>query len=418
MKLDFLGGAREVGRSSIFVELNKLKLLFDCGVKPNHNTSFPLVPPVDPDAVVVSHAHLDHSGNIPVYSSKGIPWFCTEPTLPLIELLLNDSLKILKGSKQKPYFSLHDLKKLPKTCRTLSYNETFEFFDGSKLSFLDAGHITGSAQVFLKENSGKSVLYTGDLKLEKTRLHSGALVPNEKVDVLITESTYAAQEHASRASLEKEFCKKVQQTVNEGKVALILAFAVDRTHEILMVLAQNNFRGTVFVDGMGTQVYEIMLNYPKYLDDLAGLKGAVKKTHFVSSKSRRRIGSSPSVIVSTAGMLSGGPAISYLKKLNSKGNGKVFMTGFQVIGTNGRMLLEQGKIRIRGRTERIFLEAEQFDFSAHIGYSQLLHFVRKISPQKVFCVHGEEEKCVQFAEDLKKEGFDAVAPRQGDAFEV
>ncbi len=396
--------------------------MLDCGVKLNSTTQFPLAPPAAPHAIIVSHAHLDHSGNLPrVASDFHAPWICTPPTLPLVEMLLEDSLKIFQAKKTKPYYTSAEAARAAKKAACLGFEKEYEFFDGTTLKFFDAGHILGSAQSLLSfaGNSGKTLLYTGDIKLSETRLHKGAKIPNEHVDVLAMESTYSEKAHENRRELEKRFCRDVQEALDDGLPVLVPCFAIDRTQEIVEVLQNNNVKGEIYVDGMGQKVYDVMLEYPSYSKDFTGLKKSLKKSHFASEKNRKKLGGAPAIIVSTAGMLDGGPALTYLQRMNTLGRGKVFLTGFQVKGSNGRMLLDEGAIRIWGAKEKISIEARHYDFSGHADDAELVGYAKRLNPGKIFCMHGEEQMCIALAAKLRDEhGFDAVAPTNGDVFDI
>ena len=419
MRLTFLGGTQEVGRSSFFAQGRSLKLLLDAGVKLNGKTDFPAEPPEEPDAVIVSHAHLDHSGNLPrQFAENGKKTvFATPPTIPLISLLLEDCLKVFKKKNKPAYFTPKEAKKFEQHAAGIGYREAYEFFDGSELEFYDAGHIPGSAQPLVRFAEGKTLLYTGDLKTSETRMHKGAETPKERVDALVIECTYATQKHPDRKKLEKQFCDDVRATIEAKQPVLVPCFAIGRAQEVLQALAANNVGAEIYVDGMIEETTQIMMNFPSYLKDFDAFRKAVKKAHFVSDEKRKRLGSSPAVIISTAGMLDGGPALGYLKKMAQQKRGKVFLTGYQVEGTNGRRLLDTGKARFDGKEEDVPLEAAQYDFSAHSDGDELFEYARKVGAEKVFCVHGKPEYCQAMAKRLRREGFDAVAPAQGESFE-
>src|SRR3989338_6476664 len=176
LKLEFLGGAREVGRSCIRVGIGKVSLLMDAGVKTeNRVVRFPTPRPVSADAVIVSHCHLDHIGYLPVFFSrneKKTPYFCTPPTEPLIEMLLEDSLRVFSNKGMEPYYSVRDMRMLPRYAHTMAYQRPYEFFDGTLVAFFDAGHVLGSAQVLLSppKGEGKPLLYSGDVNPEPSQM--------------------------------------------------------------------------------------------------------------------------------------------------------------------------------------------------------------------------------------------------------
>lgn len=418
LKLNFLGAAREVGRSCIRVQAGEVDILLDAGVKMEGRiVRFPSPTPRSADAVVVTHCHLDHMGFLPAFFSSNprkAPFLCSPPTEPLISLLLADSLKISQSKRQKPYFSPQDLRKLPRYAHCMMYRKPYEFFDGTQVALLDAGHVLGSAQALVtppKSSGGLPLLYSGDIKMLPSRMHSGADIPDCEVGALLVESTYANREHPDRPALERKFCNELKKAFSEGYSVLIPAFAVGRSQEILMILRENGVNVPTYLDGMAQKATQIALDYSSYLRDGRTFRDAVKHVHFVSEKTRQRLGgNAPAVIIASAGMLEGGPILGYIQRLSRAGRLKIFLTGFQVPGTNGRRLMETGELILDGKRTRVNAEVQFYDFSAHAGKAELYDYVRKVNPQKVFCIHGDEEACLDFAQNLQEEGFDAVAP--------
>ncbi|MFH0835966.1 MAG: MBL fold metallo-hydrolase [Candidatus Micrarchaeota archaeon] len=423
MKLSFLGGSREIGKSCVLAQAGEVKLLLDSGMKIHDHNEPPQFKKYNYDAAIVTHAHLDHSGSLPVANRiRNIPWFASFPTVPLVELLLADAEKVAIARKNKPPFTRRELKRTMQKANALAYNQEYEFYDGTNFELFDAGHIVGSSQVLVRDDS--TLLYSGDFKLKPSRMHGGAVVPREQVDYLVMESTYATREHMERKDVERDFAEGVQKAVDDGYTALIPAFAVGRSQEILQILHAHSIKADVYLDGMSKQVSEIFSDFPSYLRNYKAFQDALRKTKFVEDvRQRRAITRKPCVVVTTAGMLDGGPALSYLRDLNKTGSGKVFLTGFQVPKTNGNKLLKGEKLKFQGRNGNVYntkvnLPVSFFDFSAHAGKSELYEYAEKVSPEKVFCVHGDELECEALAQGLKLRGFDAVAPRVGQVFKL
>jgi len=412
-----------VGKSCIAVETGDLRIALDCGMKVHDHNEPPSLDKLRFDACVLSHAHLDHSGGLPVlYKHASIPTFCTFPTIPMATLLLEDSEKLARLNGHELPYKRTDTIKLYRKFTPLPYNSPYEFFDGSTFEFYDAGHIPGSAGIMFQSKKGgkkKKIFYTGDFNSSETRLLSKAKFPDEKVDALVIESTYAFKEHTERKALEKKFAEKIEDCVADGCVALVSSFAVGRSQEILMVL-NSMLRGKtkVYLDGMSQKVCTILADYPSYVKNYNAFSDAVKNASFVNGRSmRKRISEKPCVILTTSGMLEGGPVLNYLASLNKSGKGKIFLTGFQVEGTNGRALLDGRKLSIDGGEVAVRMPFEHFDFSAHASARQLRDLVRKMNPEKVFCVHGDS--CEAFAKDLReKDGFEAYAPALGEKHEI
>lgn len=403
-----------MGGSQFEVACSEARLLLDSGTGKNGKDSAPpRQPKGNVDAIALSHCHIDHSGLVPAhYKHRPAPLYATAPTLPLCSILWEDSLKIALQEKKTPPISQKEIRLAEKHFTPLPYGEECELYDGTTVSLHDAGHITGSAQVLVRSKNS-SLLYSGDFNLAESRLHSPAVIP-KGVDALIVESTYANRDHPPRKETEKLFVLAVEEALEDGNV-LIPAFAVDRTQEMLCVLHAHRVEAKLFVDGMGIKTSAVAGEYPSYFRDYNLLASALRRTSFVESGSeRKRISEGRGkVIIATAGMLDGGPALSYLQRLNSQGNGAVFLTGFQAADTNGRRLVERSEVVDRGKRVKVSLPVRAFDFSAHSGRSELFEYVRRVQPEKVFCVHGDEGSCGLFARELREEGFDAQAPELG-----
>ncbi|MBI5036591.1 MBL fold metallo-hydrolase [Candidatus Micrarchaeota archaeon] len=301
MKITFLGASQEVGKSCFLVEC-EVKLLLDAGIMVNRNNETPHLANVKADALVISHAHLDHSGAAPMlFKHHPIPAFTTFPTLPLVSLLWADSEKIALLNKQTLPYSSREVERLLKNAVPLPYGSEYKFYEGTSFKLLDAGHILGSSQVLVRNE--KTLLYTGDFKPEDTRLHSAAKPPEEEVDVLVTESTYGAREHPERKKLEDEFCDAVEQALEKDEPALLPCFAVGRAQEILMVLHAHRINADIYLDGMAKTVSSIMTDFPSYLKKPAALKNALERAKFIESREQRKsLTKRPCVIISSAGM--------------------------------------------------------------------------------------------------------------------
>ncbi len=414
MQITFLGGAREVGRSAILVNAEK-RFLLDYGIKLDHKTEYPLPLHAKLDAYVLSHAHLDHSGFAPhLYSNSYVQAFGTAPTIELSRLLIEDSIKINKRNHARQEFSKGDLRRFERAYTPCEYGSEIDIGDYT-LSLHDAGHITGSAITLLtSRKTGKRLVYTGDYKLEPQLLQKGAEIV--KSDILITESTYADREHPDRSALVKSFINEVKEIVDNGGTALVPVFAVGRAQEILTLLYKNNLIDYTVIDGMAKQASEIVMRYPGFSTNESLLVETMKNTTWIGTEKTRESVVSPAIVVTTAGMLNGGPVLDYILQLNGKS--KIFLTGYQLEGTNGRNLLEGKPIIIDNRKHVIKTPVSYYDFSAHAGRKDLYEYVRKSGPEKVICVHGDANVARNFAESLKLEGFDAVAPAPGETLNL
>ncbi len=415
MKIHCLGAGQEVGRSCFLIETDQ-RALFDYGLKifSKHGKSKTNMVPVPfqgrIDAMFLSHAHLDHSGYVPeLYTRPPFHWFATPPTLDISSMLWADSLKIM--GEDAPYLDRH-INRAENNFTPLNYEQTLSLGD-TDYTFHDAGHILGSASIRATHKQ-KNLLYSGDFKEEDTRMHKGAIIP-EDVDYLILESTYSNRDHPNRQELEDTLIHKIEETLDGGGSVLLPAFAVGRTQELIAIL-HAHLRGIpIFVDGMGKAVTRIYQNNDNYIRDPKSFGEATGKAIFVESPSDRRDATNePSVIISTAGMMEGGPALSYLQNLNPRS--RLIFTGYNVPGTNGCRILNENKVIIDGYELEVSVPAEYLDFSAHVGRSGLIEFVKKTNPEKIILNHGDNT--IAFAEELRGMGFDAVAPKNGDSIEL
>jgi len=425
MDLQFLGGADEVGRSAVLVDG---RLLLDYGMKPGTPPSYP-VGSVDPEAVVVSHGHLDHAGAAPALLSDRdrpeIHW--TPPTRELALTLARDTLK-LHGNSHRCPFSEPDLKRVGEVSRTHGYGEPFEAA-GYEVTFLDAGHIPGSAHVLVDsggrsppgsrtqsdDDGGTRLLYTGDFHTADQRLVAGTTARPE-ADIVVCESTYSDVDHDERATVERRFAESVRTTLHEGGTVVVPAFAIGRTQELLLVCEAYDI--PCYVDGMGQEVTRMLRSYPDYVRDPDALRRAKSHARFVTGRDgqRKRITDQKAAIITTSGMLSGGPAMTYIPEIRSNPVNKVTMTGYQVEGTPGRDLIESGSAEIDGRVMPVSAQVEQYDFSAHADRDGLLAFLDGYRDTPVLVTHGD--RCTAFAEELRADGYEASAPAIGETVSI
>jgi putative mRNA 3-end processing factor len=405
MDVEFLGGAGEIGRSAVLIDDS---LLLDYGMASESPPQYP-VGDVDPDAVVVSHGHLDHVGAVPALLSgtERPPIHWTPPTRELALTLAEDTLKLRGGTPRCP-FTENDVRRVGEVSETHGYRDPFEAA-GYKVTFYNAGHIPGSAHVLVDDGETR-LLYTGDFHTDAQRLVAPT-TDRPEADAVICESTYSDVTHEDRASVEESFVETLRTTVWQGGTVVVPAFAIGRTQEIMLVCAANDV--DCYVDGMGQRVTEQLRHHPEFLRDADAFRGAVSNARFVDGRDgqRRRIADQNTVIVTTSGMLSGGPAMTYVPAIRDRPVNTIAMTGYQVEGTPGRDLLETGSAEIDGRVMPVSAGVELFDFSAHADRDGLLAFLDHYRDSEVLINHGD--RCDAFAGELSEDGYDASAPELG-----
>ena len=416
MKLRFLGGAGEVGRSAVLVND---RLLLDCGMLTGNPPQFPAGlsrggAGLDPEAVVVSHGHLDHAGAVPALLSgdRRPPIHWTPPTRELALTLARDTLKLHGGTYDCP-FTETEVKRVTQVSATHGYREPFEAA-GHEVTFFDAGHIPGSAHVLVDDGETR-LLYTADFHTDDQRLVAGTAARPD-ADVVLTESTYSDVEHDPRERTEGRFAESVQTTLWEGGTVVVPAFAIGRTQEMLMICEAHDI--PCYVDGMGKGVTEMLRRHPDFLRDGDALRRAKSHARFVTGRDgqRRRIADQNVAIVTTSGMLSGGPAMTYIPEIRDRPVNKITLTGYQVEGTPGRELLETGSAEIDGRVMPVAAQVESYDFSAHADRGGLCAFLDAYRDSRVLVNHGD--RCGDFAAELRADGYDASTPELGETVSV
>ena len=418
MKIRFLGSGREVGRAAIAVKSEKNQLLLDYGVMLGNEPGFPMhIPPKEVDAIILTHSHLDHSGGTPLFHiQEKKPVYGTQLTFDLTKPLISDFIRL---SGYYLSFEYLELQTMLRSSVHLDFRKEKTIGD-MKFQLLNSGHLPGGAQV-LVEADGKRMVYTGDYNSKDTQLLPGADLDYGNLDAIIIESTYADEVHADRKEIEKEFMENVNGVVENGGTALIPAFSVGRSQEIACVLAANHFEYPIAMDGMAREANRIMMEHSSYMRDPELFMKALHNAAWVEGyKDRRTIAKKSGAIISPAGMLKGGPAAFYIQKVGKKSKNGVFLVGYQIPGTPGRELLDEGKCVIDGKVQKVKAQVKRFDFSSHSGANELKDAVKDLKGNPVvYVVHGEEENCEMFAEWIKTEvGLEAVVPKTGDAFTV
>ena len=408
MKIKFLGGAEEVGRLAIKIEDKQSRIMVDYGIEPEKPPEYPL-PPEKVDDIFVTHAHLDHTGALPVYyHSYSANLHATAMTANSIVPILKDSLKIMNLENYTKMYNEDDISNLFNSLVTANYGEPFEVGNLTAKAY-SAGHIPGSSMWWFEDS--KSFMITGDLYTRDTNLLKGA--KPVKTDILIMESTYAGRDHEDRDEVIKRLKDSIKETIDNGGKVILPTFAIGRTQEMAMILRDMNY--TIYVDGMGNSISRIYMDTPGFLRDPKLFRKSMGRVIQVrNNRMRKEALEEADIIITTSGMLDGGPVLGYIDALSQDQKSAIFLTGYQVDGTNGRSLMENGTIKIAGATIKPAMKVDFFDLSAHAGHSDLVKFIKEIDPETIVLCHGDQREKLQ--EAIPEYNF--VLPFNGHEFEL
>ncbi len=436
LKITFYGGAHEVGRSCVMVSTERTRILLDAGVKLGEVEERPLIKDEElrkVDAIFISHAHLDHIGYLPHVYSKGYKGYiyATKPTMELTNVLISDYMRISNPRE----VTKDGLARLSKSWKVVDFKKDVRINDFT-LSFLPSGHIVGSSIITV--NDGRStLLYSGDLNLTKTKLLEGADTRNLSAKSFIIESTYGGRKDIfpREGIVAQKMQKSIKETISLGGKVIIPSFAVGRAQEILLMLDDYINSGLlpkvpIYVDGMINKAMRIHRHNVIYCRKELQMKilmsdyDPFKSSNFTPIESRTQrskvVNNDEScIVVTTSGMLTGGPVIYYLQRLAGNPTNKVIMVGYQAEGTPGRALQEGAKrLKLDKYMVDIKLVVESHHLSAHADRPQLENIINRVNGLKnVFIMHGESSKSEELRADISGK-FRAVVPKNGDSYEV
>jgi len=418
LQVKVLGAAQEVGRSAFQVNCDGANFLLDYGVLLGKEPQYPMhVKPRDIDAVVITHAHLDHSGYVPSLFVNGKnDVYATPPTLDLSRLLIEDMLRLQKNFFP---FEMPEVVNMIKHSKEIGYREKIKKGNAS-FELRESGHIVGGGAVIV-ESENKRLYYTGDINPRGSRMVRDADFDFDEIDLLIMESTYSQTEQTPRSETEEEFMEFAYDVLDRKGTLFVPAFSVERSQEIACVLKNAKFKHKVIMDGMAVKVNEIMLRYPEYLRDPKVFADSIHQAMWIKGERERKDAlKEPCVVISPAGMLVGGSAVYYLQQLALDKKNGIAMVSYQGEGTPGRKLLETGKVNVRGRDVKTEADVKQFEFSGHADRKDLFEVVKKIKGNpKILTIHGDRDSCTKFADEIHERfGFDASAPKAGEVITV
>lgn len=448
IRLVGLGGWGEVGRSCTLVETPKSKVLIDCGLKPGGigGEGYPVVNTKefdynDLDAIIISHSHNDHVGFLPALYEYGYtgPTYMTTPSLDLATLLWLDNIDIMQKGTTSPLYSSKGVKEAVKRTITMDYGEVSDVAPDIRLTFQPSGHIIGSAFPHLHIGEGlHNIVYALDQKFGRTTLLDPAFSDFPRAETILIESTYGAATDIQppRHEVERQFMDAVNRTMARGGIVLIPSFAVERAQEVMAILSEYGFQYPVFIDGMIWDANGIFSAYPEYLARSMQRKIFQGSNPFLDPIFKR-IGSradrekvwteKPCVIISTSGMLTGGPAMEHLKNISEDPKNMLMFVGYQGSETMGRRIqkgFRELPVKVEdGRTAVIKMSLEVVTIEGLSGHSdrrQLMSFLSRLArPERIICVHGDPAKAAEFAAAVSRSfRVETIAPKNLEAIRL
>jgi KH/beta-lactamase-domain protein len=458
VRITTLGCCREVGRAAFILSTPETRILIDCGDKPGAEGEVPYLQVPEAlgagantlDAVVLTHAHLDHSALMPLLFKYGYdgPIYCTEPTRDLMGLLTLDYLDVAAKEGRTPPYESGQVRETIKHTITLEYGDVTDIAPDLKLTFHNAGHILGSAVSHFHIGDGLyNVAFSGDIHYEDTRLFNGAVNDFPRVETLVLESTYGGRDdyQTDQEDSEKKLIEAINEAADKNGKVLIPAFAVGRSQEMMLVIEEAMRKGQipempVHLDGMIWEATAIHTTYPEYLrDDLRDRIFHEDENPFLAEEfnhidggedERQEIADGgPCIILSTSGMITGGPIMSWLRHLGSEENSSLVFVGYQAQGTLGQRIQSgwdeipidrDGRVGGRSDTLTLKMNIETVDgFSGHSDRQGLENFVKTMNPrpEKVLCVHGDESSVQDLSSALYHDyNMRTFAPKNLETF--
>ncbi|MBW6442520.1 beta-CASP ribonuclease aCPSF1 [Patescibacteria group bacterium] len=446
VRLTFLGGGRQVGRSSLLLQTQNSKILLDCGINiaAQGNEKFPYfdIPEFDIsklDAIIISHAHLDHVGLVPYLYKMGYrgPTYMTHPTMDLAALMSLDFIGVAYKQAATPLFSSKDVKEMVKHTICLNFNEVNDVTQDIRITFYNSGHALGGAMVHFNIGNGlHNFLYTSDFKYAKTRLLDPAVTNFPRVESILTEATYGSKTDIlpPRIDSEEKLIEAIKNTVDRGGKVLIPELGLGRAQETMLILEDAIKSGKlkeipIYIDGMIWDINAIHTAYPDFLSNRVRSSIFQNQNPFVSElffrvgspQERKKVfEGGPCVVLATSGMLVGGASVEYFKEFAGNEKNSIIFICYQGIGSLGRQVQEgikETKMIVDGREENVEVNLEILTIpglSAHAGRNELMSFFNNLRPRpkKILINHGEVSKCLDLASALYKlSRVETVVPR-------
>ncbi len=454
VRVSFLGGSREVGRSCIFLQTPESRVLLDCGINvADKNQMYPILEAPEfnikeLDAVILSHAHMDHCGLIPYlfkYGYKG-PVYCTEPSRDMMALLQLDFVKIQRDEGDEPIYTSEEIKEMVKHTITLNYEEVTDITPDVRITLYNSGHILGGAMVHIHIGNGlHNFLYTGDMKFARTNLLAPAASSFPRLETMLIEATYGGKDNVRPPQQEedKNFAETVIQTIKRKGKVLMPVLGSGRAQEVIAIieklLREKRLPDVdVYIDGMVWDITAIHTAYPEFMNSTVRQQIFNKDNNPFLIKNIKRVGSSKErkeviedkgacIILATSGMLVGGPSVEYLKQLGDNPKNTLIFTCYQGEGSLGRRIQ-------RGETEFVFnngtpnpevlnlkMDVSRVEIAGHADRRELMNYIARVNPKpkKILVNHGENSRCLDLASSLHKQfRVETVVPRVLDCLRL
>ena len=454
IRISFLGGARQVGRSCYLLQTPESRVLLDCGIDvANEEEAYPYLEAPEfnikeLDAVIISHAHLDHSGLVPYlfkFNYRG-PVYCTMPTRDIMSLLQLDLIKIQRNEAKEPIYTSDDIKEMVKHTICLDYEEVTDITPDVRITLYNAGHMLGSALVHIHIGNGlHNMVYTADVKYGKTNMLSPASTNFPRLETLMIEATYGGKDNVMPPSkdADDQLSEHIIETIKRKGKVLMPVLGSGRAQEVIVLLDKLIREGKisdqipVYIDGMVWDITAIHTAYPEFLNSNVRQLIFHKDNNPFLRENIKRIGSpkerqelledkGPCVILATSGMLVGGPSVEYLKQLAENPKNLLIFTCYQGEGSLGRRI-QRGEREInfqksnKFETVKINMDVEKLEITGHSDRRELMAFVNHCSPKpkKIIVVHGESSKCLDLAKSLHQfTKVETIAPRNLDVLRL
>lgn len=455
VRLTYLGSGREVGRSCILLQTPESRVLLDCGINVAGETPEEMYPYLEApefnisqlDAIIVSHAHSDHTSLVPYLFKFGYrgPVYCTPPTRDMMALIQLDFVKIQRDDGKEPMYTSDDVREMVKHTITLEFDEVTDITPDIRITFYNSGHILGSAMVHMHIGNGlHNLLYSGDLKYAKTSMLSPAVTQFPRLETLLLESTYGGKDNVMPPSLEADelLGQIIGDTIKRNGKVLVPVLGSGRAQEIIVLLERLIREGKVpdvpiYIDGMVWDITAIHTAYPEYLNNDVRQQIFTKDNNPFLMPNIKRVGSQKEriqileevgscVILATSGMLVGGPSVQYFRALAGNERNALVFTSYQGSGSLGSRIQRGEKeimFRNGGSTEMVTVKLEivKLEITGHSDRKELMNFIYKCNPKpkKVIVNHGENSRCLNLASSIHSQyKIETIAPRNLDAIRI